>query len=542
MNNMFNVLIVDDEPYIRKGLINIIDWKKLQCQICGEACDGVDGLEKIESLKPDIVFVDINMPEIDGLSMISKIKHLVPHTKFILLTGYRDFSYLQEAIKLGAFDYILKPSKIEEICEVVKRAVLELKYQSDEKEELNKIKECYENSKPILKQKLLYDIIFNISTNDTENQQELTMYGIEIDEFVMMVVEIDEELEDYEPYQRQLYQFGLMNTIEEMFQGEFDVEKIAINSKELAFIIQTNNNSLSIENIHKKVSSIQQLVKNCFNFTITVAISKIGVGINALPEKMNECEEGLSYKFYLGENSIIIYEDLATFYKTKDDSLLEVYKNNLVKAIKTGNNKNVADVLEQIKVKIFEEKKFDPEMIKTFCWNVIYAINNIRLSIKAIEDKNKSIIKDISSLYRLVEQSKNINELHNLLVDASNNVVCRINRYNKDNIQSMLNKAIEYINDNYQRSITLNELAEYTYVSTYYISRIFKKEIGKNFVDYLNEIRINKAKVLLKNNTYKTYEVAELVGIQDPHYFSKLFKKYTNMTPTDYRVQGSVEE
>lgn len=249
---------------------------------------------------------------------------------------------------------------------------------------------------------------------------------------------------------------------------------------------------------------------------------------------MNECEEGLSYKFYLGENSIIIYEDLATFYKTKDDSLLEVYKkNNLVKAIKkTGNNKkNVAEVLEQIKVKIFEEKKFEPEMIKTFCWNVIYAINNIRLSIKAIEDKkNKSIIKDISSLYRLVEQSKkNINELHNLLVDASNNVVCRINRYNKDNIQSMLNKAIEYINDNYQRSITLNELAEYTYVSTYYISRIFfKKEIGKNFVDYLNEIRINKAKVLLKkNNTYKTYEVAELVGIQDPHYFSKLFKKNT---------------
>ncbi len=157
---MFNVLIVDDEPYIRKGLINIIDWKKLQCQICGEACDGVDGLEKIESLRPDIVFVDINMPEIDGLSMISKVKHLVPHTKFILLTGYRDFSYLQEAIKLGAFDYILKPSKIEEICEVVKRAVLELKYQSDEKEELNKIKESYENSKPILKQKLLYDIIF----------------------------------------------------------------------------------------------------------------------------------------------------------------------------------------------------------------------------------------------------------------------------------------------------------------------------------------------------------------------------------------------
>ncbi|QUI24711.1 response regulator [Vallitalea pronyensis] len=534
---MFSVLIVDDELYIRKGLMNIINWKKFQCEICGEACDGVEGLEKIKALKPDIVFVDINMPEIDGLSMIGQVKDECPHTKFILLTGYRDFSYLQEAIKLGAFDYLLKPSKIEEICEVVKRAVLELKYQSDEEKELIKIKESYENSKPILRQKLLYDIIFNITTNYDENEQELHMYGIEIHKFIMMVVEIDEELEDYEPYQRQLYQFGLTNTIEEMFQGEFKVEKIAINSRRLAFIIQTQDERLSIENIHKKVSNIQQLVKNCFNFSITASISKIGEGIQALPEKMKECEEGLSYKFYLGENAIIIYEDLASFYKPKDDSLLEAYKNNLIRAIKTGNNKHVGAVLQEIKVKVFEEKKCDPEMIKTFCWNVIYAINNIRLSIKAIEDNNKSVVKDISSLYRLIEQSKSIDELHCLLVDAAHNVVSRINRYNKDNIHSMLNKATQYIQDNYHRSITLNDLAEYTYVSTYYISRIFKKEIGKNFVDYLNEIRINKAKELLNNKDYKTYEVAEQVGIQDPHYFSKLFKKYTNMTPTDYRTQ-----
>lgn len=141
----------------------------------------------------------------------------------------------------------------------------------------------------------------------------------------------------------------------------------------------------------------------------------------------------------------------------------------------------------------------------------------------------------LESVYRELSTES----MHNIAIISENNewIVGRDRQSN-----AMLNKAIEYINDNYQRSITLNELAEYTYVSTYYISRIFKKEIGKNFVDYLNEIRINKAKVLLKNNTYKTYEVAELVGIQDPHYFSKLFKKYTNMTPTDYRVQGSVEE
>ena len=120
---MFKVLIIDDEPNIRKGLINIINWKKFQCEICGEASDGVEGLEKIEEYKPDVVFADINMPEINGLEMIKSAKQIVPNSKFIILSGYREFGYMQEAIKIGAFDYILKPSSIEDICEVVKRAV-----------------------------------------------------------------------------------------------------------------------------------------------------------------------------------------------------------------------------------------------------------------------------------------------------------------------------------------------------------------------------------------------------------------------------------
>ncbi|WP_069998005.1 response regulator [Cellulosilyticum sp. I15G10I2] len=532
---MFKVLIIDDEPTIRKGLINIINWRKFQCEICGEAWDGVDGLEKMEELKPDIVFVDISMPEIDGLTLIKRAKKIVPHSKFIILSGYREFTYMQEAIKIGAFDYILKPSSIEELCEVIKRAVIELKYQKEDQLEIRKLKKCFEESIPLLKEKLLYDIIFQININEEDINEGFELYGLQIKDFVMMIIEIDEESEKKEPYQRQLYQFGIINTVEEMFAEDFKIEKIVLNSKQMAFIVlPVQNKDLLIESVYKKASSIQQLVESCFDFTVTIAISTKGKGVEKLHEKMMECKNGLSYRFYMGDSSIILYRDLDGFYKTEDSLLTEGYDKSLYEAIKTGNEENVKRILIQIKNKVVETS-IEPEHIKTFYWNLIYEINNIRIAIKNLETSDKEVIKDISSLYRMIETATHIRDLHELLEQVAGNVVNRINKYNKKSINQILQNAMKYICDHYAMSVTLNELAEHTYVSTYYLSRMFKKELGKNFVEYLSEVRIEKAKELLKDNKYKTYEIAELVGIQDPHYFSKIFKKYVNMTPTEYR-------
>ena len=532
---MFKVLIIDDEPTIRKGLINIINWKKFQCEVCGEASDGVEGLEKMEEFKPDIVFVDISMPEIDGLTMIKQAKKIIPNSKFIILSGYREFTYMQEAIKLGAFDYILKPSSIEELCEVVKRAVIELKYQKEDQLEIKKLKRCFEESIPLLKEKLLYDIIFQININEEDINESFELYGLSIKEFVMMIIEIDEESEKKEPYQRQLYQFGIMNTVEEMFAEDFKVEKIVLSSKQIAFIIlPLEDKELLVDSVYKKANSVQQLIESCFDFTVTIAISTKGKGVEKLHEKMTECKNGLSYRFYMGDSSIILYRDLDSFYKTENTWISEGYDKRLYEAIKTGNEENVQRILFEVKNKVLETN-IEPEQIKTFYWNLIFEINNIRISIKNLETADKEVNKDISSLYKMIESATNIKELHELLEEVAGSIVNRINKYNKKSINQILQNAMKYICDNYAMSITLNELAEHTYVSTYYLSRMFKKELGKNFVEYLSEVRIEKAKELLKDNKYKTYEVAELVGIQDPHYFSKIFKKYMNMTPTEYK-------
>jgi two-component system response regulator YesN len=533
---MFKVLIVDDESVIRKGLKNIIDWKSLGCEVCGEASDGIEGIRMIRELRPHILITDINMPEVDGLSMIKETKQLLPGSKIIILTGYRDFEYIQEAIRLGAFDYVLKPSKIEDLTAIVNKAIAELHKGCRLEEELSTLKRHFESKIPVLRQKLLYDVMFRINNRIEEIMEELSLYGMDIGNFMIMAVETDEDgLESLKSqYERHLYQFGIINTFEEMLGADFSVFNVPINSKTVVFIIQPKEADREevFGSLYRDAVSLQELVRNCFNFTVTIAMSSEGTGASQLADKAKEALEALDYKFYMGKNTIILSEDLKSFYKSTDYTALEAYEKILVQNIKSGNRESVAQVLKDI-LQCVNESKLDKDSIKKFYWNIINLIYSLPTTMRVgDEGLHKGRITEIFST---LDQCECISEFNDILSEIAIDMAHKINSYNRKTINSTLQKAIDYIRENYHESITLNDVAEHTYVSIYYLSRMFTKELGKNYVDFLNEVRIEKAKGYLRDSGYKTYEIAELVGIKDAHYFSKLFKKYTGVTPSEYK-------
>jgi Response regulator containing CheY-like receiver domain and AraC-type DNA-binding domain len=419
---LFKVLIVDDEAIIRKGLKNIIDWNNYNCYICGEASDGIEGMELIKAEKPDIIITDIRMPEIDGLDMIKNTREIIPNCKIIILTGYRDFDYLQKAIKIGAFDYILKPSKVQDIITVLKKSVEELEKLKKKEAEIEKIKKSLEDKIPELKQKLLYDIIFNLKTDLKNVEEELKLYKINFNEFVIILVENKEN--DYNAKEdNQLYRIGVLNTFSDVFSDSFGIHFITLSEEKLIFILQPNESKIEImEKIYEKIDAFNEIVAQFFNIKVAIGVSGLGVGVYELSARMKEAEEALYFNA-------------------------------------TTNN--------------------------------------------TIEEDNKVYL-----------------ESHDL---------------RSDTLSITIKKAMDYIEKNYNKHITLNVLSEQIYISSSYLSRIFANELGKNFVDYLNEVRIEKAKAYLCSDNYKTYEVADMVGIKDAHYFSKIFKKYTGLTPSEYR-------
>lgn len=535
---MFRVMIIDDEPIIRKGIRNIINWKQFDCEVCAEASDGEEGKHLIEELRPDILLTDIRMPGTDGLAMIRAVKDLVSDCKIIILTGYRDFDYVQEAIKLGVFDFVLKPTKIEELTAVLSRAVNELKCLLKRSEELGKLKKLFEQNIPVLKEKLLYDILYGINPNRESVPAQAELLGIRIERFILAVVEIDHEDEErkFSQFDYHLYQFGIINTFRDVFSEAFDLISIGLNGGGAAFVLQSKVNPPEyMATINEKCAYFQEIIANCFGFTVTVAVSAEGTGVMQLAEKLRECREGLEHKFYLGSNTVIFYGDLKGFIRFEDYSVLEKTQKLLLDGIKTGNERVVGSRLEDIFTAIGSLERVNMEYLKEFYWGTINSINNIRLSVAQAENDKKAATLHLASMQRMIGETESIAELNGLLKEASLSITAKVNQYNNKSIKLILRRAMDYIQEHYSEQVTLNEVADNVYVSTCYISRLFKKELGRNFVDYLNGIRMDKARELLRDPRYKTYEVAEKVGIPDAHYFSRLFKKVVGLTPTEYR-------
>lgn len=534
---MFKVMIIDDEPIIRKGIKNILNWKKFDCEVCAEASDGEEGKILIEKYRPDILITDIRMPGIDGLKMINEVKDIIPDCKIIILTGYRDFDYVQEALKLGVFDFVLKPSKIEELTTIVHRAVEELKRLKSRAEEFNKLKKLFEQNIPVLREKFLYDLMYEIYPNSDEILPRAELLGINIGDFFLLAVEIDND-ENGKPgqYEKNLYLFGIINTFMDVFSDSFSVTSIPLRDRGVAFILQgADNNRDCINLISDKCNYLQELLINCFGFTVTVAVSSEGRGIMQLPEKFRECMEALERKFYIGNDTVIFYKDLNGFLRFEDYSLLEKYQRLLLEGIKTGNESIVLKRIQDITAYINGLEHPNMEYLKNFYWGIITYINNIRLSVAMASNETRVEGINIVSLHNIISKSENINDLNELLKDVSLSITSKINNYNNRSIKLILRNALDYIHEHYSEQLTLNDVAEHVYVSPSYLSRMFKKELGKNFVDYLNGLRIEKAKELLMDPKYKTYEVAEIVGIPDAHYFSRLFRKYEGISPTEYR-------
>lgn len=534
---MYKVLIIDDESIIRKGIKNIINWKNLECEVCADACDGIEGLELIKLHRPDIIITDIRMPGLDGLSMIKQVKMLVPNAKIIILTGFRDFDYVHEAIKCGAFDFLLKPTKIEELTGVLTKAVKEFNDQKLKFLEVDKFKRLYEQSIPVLREKFLYDIIYGIITNEDEIDEKMKLFNIKISNFVLVIMENDfDEKSTSSQYDKHLCQFGIVNSFEEVFAEKYEVISIMLNTSRVGFIIQKSDKTpIDIHEVSEKCGELQEVINNGFGFTVTIAVSSNGTNAMELTDKLKECLGSLEYKSYIGNNSIIQYSDLNSFFRYDDYSALENYQKQLLERIKAGNNELVKITTQNIS-KYVNTNKINISYLKNFYYSTLSSINNIRISVLAIDaDKKHEEGKDIASLLKLIDKCDSVDELNSLLEEVSVRIASRVNSFNNKSLKLILRKAIDYIHEHYNEQVTLNEVAENIYVSTFYISRMFKKELGISFVDYLNDVRIEKAKELLKDVKYKTYEVAELVGIPDPHYFSKIFKKYAGMTPSEYK-------
>ncbi len=531
---MYKVLIIDDEPVVRKGMANVIRWRDMGCEVIGEACNGLEGKQVILDKKPDIILTDIHMPEMNGLQMIRETLSEVPHAQIIVLTGYRDFDYIQEALRLGAADYILKPSKLDAIVACVKKAIHVLDEKQKRNDNYEKLEALFKQARPALLEKRLRDIAFKVSPVDERLIEEMRLFGFELGTYYMLLIELSDI---HDAYSLQLNKLGLRKAFIETFEEELEITPFDIGQARMVFILQKKPDVEAsifsdLEGLVDQIDQFMVMTKEVFAIEFDSAISTLGQGFGDVSKRTGECIRTIEYKHYIGKGAILLAQDFES--EDYDDiGVLFGYKEPLMNAIKVGNIESLKDLLEQLKMAYEKTYCLNPFELKDFLVRLNYDVHNFVLI--HLDQNPEAFEMDAILIQKMFTERRAVEKLYATLVLWSEKVACDRNEALNNNIDSLIVEAISYIVKHYSENIALKDVAGHVNISTYYLSRLFKRETGKNFSEYLVDYRIKKAKTLLGSSELKLYEIAEQVGIPDPHYFSRAFKKHEGLTPTQYR-------
>ncbi len=525
-NDLFKVMIVDDESIFREYLQERVDWKIIGLEVCAAAKNGVEALEEALKAKPEIALIDINMPFMDGLTLSEKLREVLPEMKIILVTGYSEFEYARKAIKLGVEDYILKPFDDEELI----RILIKLKGKILKEREERAVNR---NSCEILKEKLLNTLIsgdYAISEKETEKQLEYLGIKLGSHLFAVASVEIDSIYQKWgDSSEIALWKYAVSNILNDIVQDEGNY--IVFNGPEgrIITIIELNTDNCAGD----KLQGFQKLcdyVNKYLNFTLTVGMGATHKDFSGIRKSYLESLAALQNKLTLGNNKVIEYSVLESNYSNVGFFPSEVNE-EVLRNLRSNNWENTKRKIDEV-FDYIRKNHLSIDYTLIICTGLV----SICLSY-IIESGNE--IKDIFGEgflpFSQMKENSSIEKLRNWVLDLFSTTLRYAGENRTSRSKKTVNSVRDYINSHYSRAdLSLEQIAASLYMNSGYLRSIFKREMGVTITEYITGVRMVKAKELLRHGNIKLSGVSEMVGYNDPSYFSKCFKKYYGTSPRDY--------
>ncbi|MDF2802674.1 MAG: two-component response regulator [Anaerocolumna sp.] len=532
---LYTVILVDDEEEVRQAIINKLDWERIGFQVIGYADNGEDALEIAERLRPDVVMTDIKMPFMDGLTLSSKLKQISKDIKIIVFSGFDDFEYAKEAIKLDVEEYILKPINAAELKGVFEHIKEKLDSEINRKRDIEQLRKYYLESLPIMKEQLLIGLLEGrLSRKRIGELMKSYEMNLDYPYYMAGIVRTDNSPkrikaeEDYIP-QAELVTLSLKQIVDENLTSSlefiscFYLESIVV----IALLRELKQSN---EFIH----TMDQICKSSYRILEQNTSAGIGLLCSDLME-LNKSYQGaknaIDYRILFDPNQAIYIKDVET--QVNDRVVWDSrYTESILREIKLGE---VEDLVKAIQELIHYIKK------STISFQ-LYQISLMEM-ITEIFKLGRAYQLDMDILFgadfnfnNKIYQFDSLEALKQWLMDICLKVRGSIRRKRTDSAKLLIDKAQEYIGEHYCNSeLSVDSLCSYLNVSATYFSTLFKRETSMNFVNYLTKVRMEKALQLLNTTDEKTYNVSTIVGYTEPNYFSYVFKKHYGVSPSNYR-------
>lgn len=532
---MFSVMIVDDESIIRRGIRNCIPWEEHDMEIIAEAASGQEALDLALCLKPDIVIADICMPEIDGLEMSERLLAINPGVKIIILTGYDEFEYAQRAVRLGVVDFMLKPTNADDLLAILDKTKKLICSERNSGIRLAELESRLKENIPLIRENYLIRLISGVYTSKEINEgQEILNIKDNSGSFQVAILDYNSTEEDSElAGHMEMLHFAVKNLCSDAVDRENLGWTFYNERGQITLLLYFQNDLMHSSKIASELlEAIQQAVNRTLKASFSIGSGRRYERIKDVKRSYDEAKEALEYRFVMGENSLVFIDDVSKGiqYPAWDD-LVRVEK-EIISGINKGNEEIVIALIEHYFEKLKKRSGISPLWAKAKCYelagNVILAFGDSGLG-----DVLRA--KYLDELYGEIYRCNSLPKAVNMVENFVREVLKAVSAARNTRMRKLIEMGKEYINEHYSEEISVAEIAEHLFVTPNYFSRVFKKETGEGCVEYINRVRMEKAKELLRNTLNLTYEVADRVGFRDANYFSLAFKKYTGFSPTEYR-------
>jgi len=506
---MIKVLIVDDEIFTREGIIAEIPWDKLGTIEIEQAYDGINALEVAKNFQPDILLTDVKMPRMNGIELSFELRKLYPTCEIIFLSGYSDKEYLKSAIELKAVCYVEKPIDIDELQIAIQNAIT------------LKLKEA----------KNTINIKNDIALKLIQENADITSFGKYIDilptstldetNFITILIKtLTNDLLIKDP---------TLLTLKKLITKTGFGCILSYKEDNLILIHlywNSDTNSLFSKNILEDIyCDISQYLKPLTTFFICQGQKVIGA-LN-IPISYNSAFEALSKAFFYDYNSVIYFDEISTLVYTVDEKLVYNFSQNLLNEDKQNSILLINRLTFEIKQSASTSINYVKDVYYKLLQQLLKFLHERNLNNDKKELDNKSPFEHLASACTLMD-------IKTYMLEKIQTVFSALEEKNM-NIRPV-SSILKYIHENYfDIDLSLQSISNKTYLTTAYMCSIFKEQTGTTINSYITKYRITKAKDLLKDHNMKIINITLKVGYSDGNYFSKIFKKETGLTPSEYK-------
>lgn len=533
---MFKVFLVEDEIVVREGIRKNILWEQYGFQYAGDAPDGELALPLIRQIQPDLLITDIRMPFIDGLELIELIRKELPRTKIVIISGYDDFSYAQQAIRLGVEQYLLKPIAKGKMVEILVDLQKKMEAEKQQQEFLTRFQREVQEYETFSRRRFFEQLVVG-GMSVLEICETAKTMGIDINAPCYNIVLFSLNSARYDASAPESYTdtlAAIQDKIKQFIVSHPEYILFRWNVTTYAVLVKGGQEDIEqrtadcIENIRIICEKAGRDVS--WYIAQGMPVSRLG----AIPACFSEASRLLSYRYLCSQQHILSKASIREFWRQSGTELnsekKEIDQEHVCNFLSNGAKEEIDRFIDQLLQSAGEGTVSLPLFCRYLTMTVYFATVKYLDSIGCRADSFWSLELQPNDSVTTPEEARRY------MQHVMGQAIELRDHESKKQQRDLLTQAIKFIDKHFsEESISLEKVARKVNVSPNYFSAVFSQEVGQTFIEYLTNKRIDEAKRMLRQTDKRSSEVAVAVGYKDPHYFSFVFKKVSGCTPNEYR-------